>query len=147
MLPPDAFSGLPMLETIDLTGNNLKEIDPAVFREGMGRLSKVILADNLLSVVPYEALAPLRSLRVLDLTWNRIATMDVVPEEMNTNRTIKIHVQLSLDTLRIDHNQITNLERLSFQYFGILNKTYIDENPLSLIEVCMQGFILLLWVL
>lgn len=134
-LPPDAFAGLPMLETIDLRGNNLKEIDPMVFREGMGRLSKVLLADNLLSVIPYEALAPLRSLKVLDLTMNRIGTMDVVPEYLNPNKTIKIHVQLSLDTLRLDHNYITQLETLSFQYFGILNKTFLDNNPLEMLEV------------
>jgi hypothetical protein len=36
-LPTDSFSGLPMVETIDLEGNNLKEIDPSVFRDGMGK--------------------------------------------------------------------------------------------------------------
>lgn len=134
-LPPDAFSGLPMLETIDLRGNNLKEIDPIVFREGMGRLNKVLLSDNLLSVIPYEALAPLKSLRVLDLSMNRLSTMDVTADDLTLNKTVKVQVMLSLDTLRLDDNQITELETLSFQYFGLLNKTYLDGNPLSVIEV------------
>lgn len=134
-LPPHAFAGLPMLETIDLSGNNLKEIDPAVFKDGMGRLSKILLVDNLLSVVPYEALASLRSLKVLDLSLNRIATMDVVPEDISVNRSTKVQVQLSLDTLRLDYNQISELETLSFQYFGVVNKTFLDGNPLSNIQV------------
>jgi hypothetical protein len=30
-----------VLDTIDLSGNNLVEIDPNVFRDGLGHLSKV----------------------------------------------------------------------------------------------------------
>lgn len=40
-LPPDSFSSLPLLDTIDLSGNNLAEIDANIFRDGMPRLSKV----------------------------------------------------------------------------------------------------------
>lgn len=42
-LPLDAFTGLPMLETLDLQGNHLSVIDPGVFRDGMNRLNRVIL--------------------------------------------------------------------------------------------------------
>lgn len=40
-LPLDAFTGLPMLETLDLNGNHLSVIDPGVFRDGMSRLNRV----------------------------------------------------------------------------------------------------------
>lgn len=40
-LPPDSFSTLPQLDTIDLSGNNLESIDANIFRDGMPRLSKV----------------------------------------------------------------------------------------------------------
>lgn len=133
-LPSDAFTGLPNLETIDLTGNNLKEIDPNVFREGMGRLARVILTDNLLNVIPYQALAPLKALKTLDLKFNRIVTMDSTVDE-NYNRTVRLSVQLSLDELRLDYNQITELPTQSFQYFGSLNKTFLDGNHLDVIEV------------
>ncbi|GLV45240.1 chaoptin [Carabus blaptoides fortunei] len=132
-LPSDAFTGLPNLETIDLTGNNLKEIDPNVFREGMGRLARIILTDNLLNVIPYQALAPLKALRTLDLKLNRIVTMDSTVDD-NYNRTVRLSLQLSLDELRLDYNQITELPTQSFQYFGTLNKTFLDGNHLDVIE-------------
>lgn len=40
-LPPNAFSMLPKLTTLDLHGNHLTHIDPSVFRYGMERLTKV----------------------------------------------------------------------------------------------------------
>lgn len=40
-LPLDAFTGLPMLETLDLHGNHLSVIDTGVFRDGMSRLNRV----------------------------------------------------------------------------------------------------------
>ena len=42
-LPLDAFSGLLVLETLDLHGNHLSVIDSGVFRDGMSRLHKVRL--------------------------------------------------------------------------------------------------------
>lgn len=42
-LPPDSFGGLPNLDTIDLSGNNLAHIEANVFRDGMPRLTKVLL--------------------------------------------------------------------------------------------------------
>lgn len=41
-LPLDAFTGLPLLETLDLRGNHLAIVDGGVFRDGMSRLNKVI---------------------------------------------------------------------------------------------------------
>ncbi|KAJ8916973.1 hypothetical protein NQ315_008373 [Exocentrus adspersus] len=130
-LPVDSFSGLPLLDTIDLRGNNLREIDPSVFRDGMGKLSHLILADNQLSAIPYQALQPLRVLKTLDLSYNRINKMSTVTEP---GVSVSLNFQLNLDTLRLDYNQLTGLDPVSFMYFNVVNKTYLDGNPLSDIE-------------
>ncbi|KAF7273812.1 hypothetical protein GWI33_013503 [Rhynchophorus ferrugineus] len=130
-IPIDAFSGLPMLDTIDLRGNHLREIDPSVFRDGMGRLAHLLLGDNQLSGIPYQALQPLRTLKTLDLSYNRINKMSP-SSEPGVN--INLNFQLNLDTFHLDYNQLRVLEPASFQYFNVLNKTYLDGNPLSAIE-------------
>ncbi|CAH0558981.1 unnamed protein product [Brassicogethes aeneus] len=130
-LPIDSFSGLPMVDTINLKGNNLREIDPSVFRDGMGRLAHLILADNQLSSVPYQALQPLRTLKTLDLSYNRVNKMEPVTD---TGATVVLNFQINLDVFRLDYNQLTILQPASFEYFSVLNKTYLDGNPLSSIE-------------
>lgn len=133
-MPPDAFSGLPQLETLDLRGNGLVEIDPTVFRDGMPRLTRVLLSDNLLELVPYEAMAPLKQLRYLDLQENRIGSMLADPYPGNgTTTSGKLQVQLNLDILRLDHNVLSELDTLAFQHFGFLNVTSLDGNPLAFI--------------
>ncbi|KAJ8950482.1 hypothetical protein NQ314_007869 [Rhamnusium bicolor] len=108
-----------------------REIDPSVFRDGMGRLAHLILADNQLSAIPYQALQPLRILKTLDLSYNRINKMAPATEP---GVNINLNFQLNLDTFRLDYNQLTILEPVSFQYFNIVNKTYLDGNPLSSVE-------------
>lgn len=41
----------------------------------MGRLAHLLLGDNQLSTIPYQALQPLRTLKTLDLSYNRINKM------------------------------------------------------------------------
>ncbi|XP_019875931.2 chaoptin isoform X2 [Aethina tumida] len=130
-LPIDSFSGLPMVETIDLRGNNLREIDPSVFRDGMKRLAHLLLSDNQLSAIPYQALQPLRTLKTLDLSYNRINKMEPVTD---TGAILTLNFQLNLDVFRLDYNLLTTLQPASFQYFNVVNKTYLDGNPLSSIE-------------
>ncbi|XP_060524010.1 chaoptin isoform X2 [Cylas formicarius] len=130
-IPIDAFAGLPLLETIDLRGNNLRELDPSVFRDGMGKLAYLLLGNNQLSAIPYQALQPLRTLKTLDLSHNRVNKMSPATEP---GIKINLNFQLNLDVLRIDYNQLKILEPLSFQYFNVLNKTYLDGNPISVIE-------------
>lgn len=131
-LPSDSFSGLPYLDTIDLRGNDLREIDPSIFRDGMGKLAHLILADNQLSVIPYQALQPLRLLKTLDLSYNRINKMSPSTEP---GVSISLNFRLNLDTLRLEYNQLKILESVSFQYFNVVNRTYLDGNPLATIQV------------
>lgn len=128
-LSADTFSGLPLLESIDLRGNNLKFIDPNVFRDGLAHLSKVLLGDNQLTEIPYLALSPLPLLRYLDLSQNNIEL--IYPSIQEVTQTIP---PLALETLRLDYNKITIVHPGSFQQFSIVNKTFLDGNPIYSLE-------------
>lgn len=131
-VPPDAFTGLPHLDTIDLSGNHLREIDPSVFREGMGRLEHLILADNELKEIPYQAVSTLTALRNLDLSYNQIEKVE--PTEA-------LNVKMRLNILKLEYNEISVLIPAAFQNFDIVNITYLDGNILSAVQVQIDGFI------
>ena len=129
-LPADAFAGLTYLEHLDLRENSLKDIDPSVFRDGMAHLTYLYLNDNQLNRIPYSQLSALKHMKVLDLSYNRISKM-IHPQFDSEIR----GVQMSLDTLRLDYNQIDELPAGSFQHFFKVNKTYLNGNPIQTIEV------------
>ncbi|GAB0092362.1 hypothetical protein DMENIID0001_073520 [Sergentomyia squamirostris] len=128
LLPMDTFSGLHFLHTLDLSGNNLREIDGSVFRDGMDKLTKILLSNNLLTRIPYGQMSSLRSLKILDLSHNRIPTMDLSDNEYNPG------IRLSLDILHLEYNTVEILQTGSFQYFDIINQTFLDGNPLKFIN-------------
>lgn len=129
-LPADAFAGLAYLDMLDLRENNLKEIDPSVFRDGMAHLVHLYLNGNQLTHVPYAQLSSLKRMKVLDLSYNRISKM------LNHQQEPEIRgLQMSLDILRLDFNQIESLMPGDFQHFYKINRTYLDGNPLTMIEV------------
>lgn len=117
-----------MLETLDLRGNNLREIDPSVFRDGMGKLNRILLADNQFTDIPYQSLSYLKMLKYLDLSYNAINKMHPDIKEL------KMDIVLTLDELRLDYNQIQELESVAFQYFDVVNQTWLDGNPIREIE-------------
>ncbi|KZC10143.1 Chaoptin, partial [Dufourea novaeangliae] len=128
-LPADAFAGLTYLDMLDLRENNLKEIDPSVFRDGMAHLVHLYLNGNQLTHIPYAQLSSLKRMKILDLSYNRISRM------LNTLQEPEIRgLQMSLDTLRLDYNHIEILMPGDFQHFYKVNKTYLDGNPLTMIE-------------
>ncbi|KAL3279501.1 hypothetical protein HHI36_017010, partial [Cryptolaemus montrouzieri] len=131
-LPMDLFSGLNELESIDLTGNNLKEIDPSVFRDGMEKLANLLLGHNQLGAIPYQAVSPLKKLKVLDLSFNKIRSMTPATEIGVQN--INYNFVLNLDELRLEYNQIAELDPMSFRMFNILNRTYLDGNHFANVE-------------
>ncbi|CAK9809946.1 chp [Anthophora quadrimaculata] len=128
-LPADAFAGLTYLDMLDLRENNLKEIDPSVFRDGMAHLIHLYLNGNQLTHIPYAQLSSLKRMKVLDLSYNRISKM------LNPQQEPEIRgLQMSLDVLRLDYNQIETLMTGDFQHFYKVNRTYLDGNPLTMIE-------------
>ncbi|XP_046834184.1 chaoptin-like [Vespa crabro] len=128
-LPADAFAGLSSLEILDLRENTLKEIDTSVFRDGMAKLTHLYLNDNQLVYIPYAQLSSLKRMKVLDLSYNRISKMLHPLQEPELRG-----VQMSLDILRLDYNQIATLMPTDFQHFYKVNKTYLNGNPLAVIE-------------
>ncbi|XP_059621285.1 chaoptin [Phlebotomus argentipes] len=127
-LPMDTFAGLHFLQTLDLSGNNLRDIDGSVFRDGMDKLTRVLLSNNLLTRIPYGQVSTLRSLKQLDLSHNRISTMNLADNEYNPG------IRLSLDVLHLEYNNLEILQTGSFQFFDVVNQTFLDGNPLQFIN-------------
>lgn len=128
-LPADAFAGLTYLEIFDLRENSLMEIDSSVFRDGMAHLTHLYLNDNQLTYVPYAQLSQLKRMKILDLSYNRISRMLQTQQEPEIKG-----IQMSLDVLRLDYNQIEILASSDFQHFYKVNRTYLNGNPLTMIE-------------
>ncbi|XP_044018629.1 chaoptin-like [Aphidius gifuensis] len=128
-LPADAFSGLTVLEILDLRDNDLWEIDSSVFRDGIPHLTHLYLNGNQLTSIPYSQVSNLKRIKVLDLSYNRIYKMTHIQNEAEIRG-----LQISLDTLRLDWNQIEILTAGSFQHFFNVNKTYLSGNPLTIVE-------------
>lgn len=61
----------------------------------MGHLAHLLLGDNQLSAIPYQALQPLRTLKTLDLSYNRINKMSPVTE---AGANINLNFQVSNET-------------------------------------------------
>lgn len=165
-LPPDSFSTLPHLDTIDLSGNNLAVIDANIFRDGMPHLVRLLLADNILTEIPYVPIAPLKQLRFLDLSHNLIghivepafggsnadgtadnsssgstaatANVATVPSPSAKAQMNLPPVHLTLDTLHLDYNRIKVLPTNGFQNFDEVNMTYLDGNPL--VQIADEAF-------
>lgn len=146
---------------------------------------QLILADNILTEIPYMQVAPLKQLRTLDLSHNLIKFVvepAYVPspssrgggasggfgrgaggtgdfgsnsgsagssEEINSgggSNSVEVYqstttterptpkpiigVKLTLDVLHLEYNLIEILATESFQYFDIVNVTFLDGNPL-----------------
>lgn len=71
-------------------------------------------------------------LRVLDLSHNLI--YKVQPDDIMDTTPSKNNVKLTLDKLHLEYNMIEMLPKSSFQNFDILNNTYLDGNPLEILE-------------
>lgn len=125
-LEPQIFTNLIHLQLLDLKGNNLYEIDPKNFANGMlPQLKTIVLSDNLLSLIPYEALLFLRNLQTLDLSHNIIENFKVSD----------YNVQLKLDNLHLEYNNIDYLEPGVFKNFPVVNSIYLDGNPIKELTV------------
>lgn len=73
-------------------------------------------------------MAPLKALRVLDLSHNEIE--EVLPQTGPV-----MELQLNLDTLHLDFNKIEVISTASFRLFQNINRTFLDGNGIHTIEV------------
>lgn len=80
----------------------------------------------MLTELPYVAISPLRSLRVLDLSHNVI-------KSIRTENSSSIPSKLVLDILHLEFNHITEIPTASFVNFDVVNITYLDGNPLRML--------------
>lgn len=87
-----------------------------------------MLSDNKLNGIPYIAIASLKQLRVLDLSHNLI--QEILSED---NLEPKAVVKLTLDSLHLEYNLIENIQPGSFQRFDIINQTFLDGNPITIL--------------
>lgn len=78
-----------------------------------------------------------RQLRYLDLSLNRITEI----QDFSLDRGKGNSATLLLDTLRLDYNQIQFLPSESFKHFPVINKTYLNGNPIEYVEVTINYFI------
>lgn len=85
----------------------------------------MLLSNNALPDIPYNALATLRNLRVLDLSHNVIKSIRTENETSTT--------KLTLDILHLEFNQIEEIPSTSFSNFDVVNVTYLDGNPLKIL--------------
>lgn len=153
VLPSGIFSSLQLLEVLDLQGNSIASLDPAVFTPAPPKLRDLNLADNLFDNIPYKQLAnirykhllwnceiwnfysfyclqwlfgfPFRSLNSLDLSHNMITKVD----QGITG------IKLTLDSLLLEYNEITILGSYAMANFEVANKTSLKANPLKQMEV------------
>lgn len=87
-----------------------------------------MLSDNKLYGIPYIAIASLKQLRTLDLSHNLI--QEILSEESLEPRAV---VKLTLDSLHLEYNLIDNIQPGSFQRFDIVNQTFLDGNPITML--------------
>lgn len=80
----------------------------------------------MLTEFPYEALATLKKLRILDLSHNVISSVYSVNDTVPSSK-------LTLDTLHLEFNRIEEIPTASFVLFDVVNMTYLDGNPLKVL--------------
>ncbi|KAF4526470.1 hypothetical protein B566_EDAN015132 [Ephemera danica] len=145
MLPPNAFSEMRVLETLDLRGNLLTTLDSGALPPRIQHLS---LSDNMLHIMPMAALRT--GLRSLDLSRNRLTRLfpDDEDDSVENNspsmarggagnlggQQQRHDSRISLDVLRLEYNQITELPEASFRAFSVVNTTFFDGNPIMAIH-------------
>ncbi|KAG1661668.1 Chaoptin [Nymphon striatum] len=117
------FQKLGKCKKLDLSSNYISKFQEDVFAKA-SQITELNLANNLLTSIPFAAVSSLAHLNFLNLKGNRIAqTFDVIFPKA-----------LSLDTLILSNNEIEKLSPFAFQNFDNVNKTFLNNNPLTFID-------------
>ena len=109
---------------LDLSRNNIINIHSMAFQNGVPVLASLHLTHNLLGKIPFMAISSMKSLKNLDLSNNRIETIEDSFSK----------IKLKLDKLNLDENNIQIITKTSFQNFKWINHTSLRNNPLHTIQ-------------
>ncbi|XP_045432107.1 leucine-rich repeat-containing G-protein coupled receptor 6 [Pipistrellus kuhlii] len=114
----------PLTAHLDLSMNNLTELQPGCFRH-LRFLEELRLSGNHLAHVPGGAFAGLRSLKILMLQNNQLGA---IPAEA-------LRQLPSLQSLRLDANLISLVPERSFEGLSCLRHLWLDDNVLAEVPV------------
>jgi hypothetical protein len=132
ILEKNAFikRGYAALEMLDISNNNISDIDPYAFT-GLDTMKKLILGHNNLLALQQEVFEPLINLKELDLQRNKLST--ILPQTMSPMKKL-IHLDLRYNKLTdIDERTFTNLHVLEkLRLTGNVMKTFAPEKFKSL---------------
>ena len=132
----NAFSRVPNLQTLNLSGNQLTSIDTNAFL-GLTSLRTLDLRDNQLTNIPENVFKGLTSLRTLDLRDNQLTN---IPENVFKGLT-------SLEILRLDNNQLRSIDANAFSELINVRKLYLNNNQLTSIDANVFSELTKLWQL
>lgn len=144
-IPSRAFTLLPEVTILRLSGNKIKTVEPESFK-GLN-LKQLYLNDNQLSQVGRSDFKELDSLEKLDLSLNKITTIDAKAFEklshlvelnlaFNSLKKVPTAVNslVSLKVLRLDNNQIATVSAGDFVRLSNLEQLLLNDNKISRIE-------------
>ncbi|XP_017311159.1 leucine-rich alpha-2-glycoprotein isoform X2 [Ictalurus punctatus] len=121
-LPEDLLSGLYYLHTIDLTGNQLKELPARVFYHAP--LLNLVLKDNRLTSVDVDWLPTNSNLTWLDLSGNKLRK---IPSAL-------LQRLSHLETLHLSQNLLEALPAESLHSLYALERLHLEDNKLHFLD-------------
>ncbi|XP_043212117.1 chaoptin-like [Amphibalanus amphitrite] len=144
----DAFSGCPILKHLDLSHNRIGELNAAAFEKLGPSLESLIVFDGYsANEFPADQLQYLTSLKTLDFSGNRIATLpaesfstmrDLRHLVLEHNRVTQLDTELfnadntpSLHTVHLDFNQVSGVGAGTFRHLEALQEVRLADNAVS----------------
>ncbi|XP_037940376.1 toll-like receptor Tollo [Teleopsis dalmanni] len=144
-----AFEALFSLSVLDLSDNHLTSLPPELFAETK-LMKELYVKNNSINILAPGLFNHLHELRLLDLSMNSLNSQWVNPEtfiglrqlillDLSYNRINKLESNifqslLSLETLKLQNNYISNIDRKSFLNLKNLRTLILSNNRISLIE-------------
>lgn len=117
---PDGLKNLKSLKTFKLANNNLSKLKSSL--DFFSGLEKFSVSGNNLGIFPYDSLKSLRSLKNLDLSYNKIA--DIRKSDFKT-------WGRSLEKLSLQSNSLFFLENKTFDYVPKLLELSLSFNAIA----------------
>lgn len=122
VLETNAFikRGYSALETLDISNNNLSDINPYAFT-GLDTMKKLIMGHNNLLSLHQEVFEPLINLKELYLQRNMLSS--VLPQTLSPTKKL-IHLDLR-------YNKLTDIYEGTFTNLGVLEKLRLTGNVIK----------------